>query len=132
MNTAARFVILTAGLALSLCASAGAGTRVGICAVGLGGSPCPSYVYRPSQIVFGADGRTALVGLRWSQWGARSATARGTLRLDVGPAGRPEYIRHRALVTVWAVRRCGTHRAYLRLAVRSAGRRVLYTGCALE
>jgi hypothetical protein len=91
--------------------------------------PCPAFSSHPSQISLGSDGRTQLLDLRWTGWGRSSTSGSGVLREDTGPAGRPEYQRRRAAVTLSRVQQCDGHRAYTNVRVETAEGDSEYRGC---
>src|ERR1700722_14926909 len=90
----------------ALPAAAYATTPVVVCASIAAGVPCPSFSSHPTNISLGSDGRTELMGLHWTDWSHASARGSGVLREDEGPAGRPEYLRSRAVVSLSRIERC--------------------------
>ena len=78
-----------------------------------------SNASKPSQIVFGADGRTRLLSLRWAAWGKPKAHAAGTDEVDVGAAGSPQLIDAPATVVASRIRRCDGVLTYTRLDISS-------------
>jgi hypothetical protein len=83
------------------------------------GVPVHSGLEAPAMLMFGADGRTTLVGLQWSGWGEPAAVAQGMWKADVGPAGEPQYIEAPATLTASAIERCDGLPTYTHLTLSS-------------
>lgn len=115
-----RIGLLGVGLVLALCYTAAASSPVTVC-TSTDGSECFAYAAHPHTMHFGADGRLAYVKLSWSHWGRGVASANGIRRDDAGPAGHPEYIRHKIHMSASHVATCGQHRAYTRLVITGHG-----------
>lgn len=121
--------ILSAGALAVLPVAVQAQAPVVVCTSVADLVPCPSFGSQPSQIYLGSDGRTVLLGLRWTHWGHTTATGHGVLRENAGPPGKPEYIRSRADVTLSNLRECDSHRAYTHIHWRARDVDIEYHGC---
>ena len=91
--------------------------------------PCPVFGAHPAQIYLGSDGRTELLGLRWTHWGRGTASGAGVLRENAGPPNKPEYLRSRANVKLSKLEQCDGHRAYSNIRIDSRVGDVDYRGC---
>jgi hypothetical protein len=84
------------------------------------GVPARERAQEPARMVFGADGRTALIDLAWSGWGEPASTAQAVWRSDFGPAGEPAYYEAPATVTATDIKRCDGVLTYTQLSLVSS------------
>lgn len=111
------------GCAGVLCSPAlgATGVQPVLCTYAAAAVPCPPGSTRvaPNAITYGADGRTELTHIRWSQWGAPVATATATNAFNGGPAGAPQWTRYGVRVRASDLATCDGHRTYLTVTVRA-------------
>jgi hypothetical protein len=75
------------------------------------------YSEAPATITLGGDGRTQLVELQWSNWGAATTTAQGTWRSNYAPAGDPaQYYEGAVNVQASDIEECDDHLSYTQVS----------------